>query len=173
MHDSSLAPLSPAPRQIYKCHANSWCCKEKLLPSFLTDNIRNFFHSAVLQKRKNKPYDSFSVGKCWILNKNFAMLFISFIETDTSWITSWVSFNNSERSSLWPLLPVAGAESHNKHNTCLSSKNIEQKLFLHGTKVILILFMELNETKTNIHGRCHTVQASVVTQEDRLRCESL
>lgn len=37
MHDSSLAPLSPAPRQIYfyKCHANSWCCKEKLLPSFI------------------------------------------------------------------------------------------------------------------------------------------
>lgn len=100
MHDSSLAPLSPAPRQIYfyKCLANSWCCKEKLRPSFLTDNIRNFFHSAVLQKRKTKPYDSFSVGKCWLLNKNSAMLFFSSIEIYTSWITSWVSFNNSEHS---------------------------------------------------------------------------
>lgn len=39
---------------------------------------------------------------------------------------------------------MAGAESHNKHNMCFSSKNTEVKLFLHGTKVILILFMELN-----------------------------
>lgn len=36
MNDSSLAPSSSTPRQIYfyKCHANSWCCKEKLSPSF-------------------------------------------------------------------------------------------------------------------------------------------
>lgn len=39
---------------------------------------------------------------------------------------------------------MADAESHNKHNMCFSSKNIEKKLFLHGTKVILILFTELN-----------------------------
>lgn len=134
MHDGSLAPLSSAPRQIcfYKCPVNSWGCKEKLPVFKMTIKGTSF---TVLSCRKKNPYDSFSVGKRWLLNKNFAMLFISFTEIYTSWITSWVSFNNSEHSSLRPLHTTAGAESHSKHNMCFSSKNIEQKLFLHGTKL--------------------------------------